>query len=313
MKVLVTGANGMVGRNLLAHPAAGKYEVLAPSSQGLDLRCPLDVEAYLATHKPDAIVHLAAVVGGIQANIDEPVRFLVSNTEMALSLFQAARKLGIKRILNVASSCMYPRNVSGLLTTDLLLTAPLEPTNEGYAISKIFSWKLLEYMVQEDPALQYKTVLPCNLYGVHDHFDSRKAHLVPAAIRKIVESHAAGDSDVLIWGDGTARREFMFAADFADFIWWAVPQIDRLPSPLNVGLGQDWTVREYYEKVADIVGYRGRFSFDPTKPAGMRQKLLGVDELNKLGWRAQTSLESGLTQTIAHYRTIMTATPGETH
>jgi GDP-L-fucose synthase len=307
MKVLITGANGMVGRNLLAHPAADRYEILAPSSRELNLCNGTAVVAYLETHRPDGVVHLAAVVGGIQANIDEPVRFLAANTEMALTLFQAVRSLGIKRILNVASSCIYPRNVSGTLSTDLLLSGALEPTNEGYAIGKIFSWKLLEYMGREDTSLHYKTVVPCNLYGLHDHFDLRKAHLVPAAIMKVAQSHDSGVRDVSIWGDGTARREFMFAADFADFIWWALPQIEHLPSPLNVGLGMDWSVKDYYEKIGELVGYHGRFSFDTSKPAGMKRKLLDVREVHKLGWRAPTSLESGLGQTIAHYRALVSA------
>jgi GDP-L-fucose synthase len=247
---------------------------------------------------------MAAVVGGIQANIDEPVRFLVANTEMALSLFQMARELGINRILNLTSSCMYPRNVSGMLTTDLLLTAPLEPTNEGYAIGKILSWKLLDYMARETPSLVYKTILPCNLYGIYDHFDPVKSHLVPAAVMKVVNAHRAGTPEVLIWGDGTARREFMFASDLADFIWWALPQLDRLPTPLNVGLGRDWTVREYYEKIAELIGYRGHFVYDTTKPAGMTRKLLDVSKVNALGWQAPTSLESGLAQTIAQYKSL---------
>lgn len=304
MRVLVTGSGGMVGRNLLEHPAATRFEIDAPSSTTLDLRDQSSVERYLRASRPDVIVHMAAVVGGIQANIDEPVRFLANNTQMALSLFQAAREVGVNRILNLTSSCMYPRNVEGKLTTDLLLTAPLEPTNEGYAIGKILSWKLLEYMVREDATLAYKTILPCNLYGPYDHFNSRKAHLVPAAIMKVIAAHESGAAEVEIWGDGTARREFMFARDLADFIWWAVPQLDALPSPLNVGLGQDWTVTEYYEAIARIVGYQGKFRYDTSKPAGMSRKLLDVDQVNALGWTAPTSLEDGLRQTIDFYRSL---------
>jgi nucleoside-diphosphate-sugar epimerase len=302
MRLLITGARGMVGRNLTAHHGAADYDLLTPGSAELDLRDPIATMAYLRTHRPDGIIHMAAVVGGIQANIDEPVRFLTANTEMALTLFTAARQLGISRILNVASSCMYPRNVQGTLTTDLLLSAPLEPTNEGYALSKIFSWKLLEYMNREDPTLIYRTILPCNLYGLYDHFDPRKSHLVPAAIMKVVTAHECGLGTVEIWGDGTARREFMFAADLADFIWWAMGRLETLPSPLNVGLGQDWSVREYYEAIAELVGYRRQFVYDPAKPAGMARKLLDVTELHGLGWTAPTALRDGLSQTIAYYR-----------
>lgn len=302
MKVLVTGANGMVGRNLMAHPSNAGFSVLAPSSATLNIQSRASVREYLEDHKPDVIVHLAAVVGGIQANIDEPVRFLVANTEMALNLFQEARATGVKRVLNVTSSCMYPRNISGVLTKDLLLAAPLEPTNEGYALGKILSWKLLEYMSREEPSLIYRTILPCNLYGLHDHFDPRKSHLVPAAIMKVVEAKEQGLNQVQIWGDGTARREFMFAADLANFIWWALPRLEELPTALNVGLGQDWSVREYYEQVADLVGWDGQFVYDATKPAGMARKLLDVSEVNSLGWHAPTSLRDGLMATIQHYQ-----------
>lgn len=301
MKVLVTGAHGMVGRNLIADPGAQAYEILSPRSSELDLRDLVGTSAYLATHRPDAIVHLAAVVGGIQANIDEPVRFLVANTEMALSLFQAARENGVTRLLNVTSSCMYPRNMEGTLSTDMLLTAPLEPTNEGYALGKILSWKLLEYMSKEDRSLLYRTILPCNLFGLYDHFDPRKSHLVPAAIMKIVDAVEKRAPEVSVWGTGQVRREFMFAADLAHFIWWALPQLDRLPSALNVGLGTDWTVQEYYQKIAELLGYEGRLIYDYSKPEGMTRKLLDVSEITARGWRAPTSLEEGLQRTIDHY------------
>ena len=307
MKLLVTGGGGMVGRNVLGHPGMAAYELLAPGSRELDLRDPVATGAYLDQHRPDAIIHLAAIVGGIQANIDEPVRFLAANSLMALSLFEQARRLGIKTILNIASSCMYPRNIENTLTTDLILTAPLEPTNEGYALSKIMGAKLLEYMVREDSSLHYRTILPCNLYGLYDHFDLRKSHLVPAAIMKMVDAVDTGARDVSVWGDGTARREFMFATDLADFIIWALPRLSSLPLYLNVGLGRDWSVRDYYETIAKIVGFDGQLVFDPTKPAGMKRKLLNVDDVHRLGWRAATSLEHGLAQTIAHYRAIKAA------
>lgn len=202
MKLLVTGGGGMVGRNVLGHPGMAAYELLAPGSRELDLRDPVATGAYLDQHRPDAIIHLAAIVGGIQANIDEPVRFLAANSLMALSLFEQARRLGIKTILNIASSCMYPRNIENTLTTDLILTAPLEPTNEGYALSKIMGAKLLEYMVREDSSLHYRTILPCNLYGLYDHFDLRKSHLVPAAIMKMVDAVDTGARDVSVWEMG---------------------------------------------------------------------------------------------------------------
>ncbi len=304
MRILITGAGGMVGRNLLSHSRAKSVEPLTPNSRELDLRDAASVRSYIRHHRPDAIIHLAAVVGGIQANIDQPVRFLADNAEMALALFREARSQGIDRILNVASSCMYPRNVEGALSPDLFLTAPLEPTNEGYAISKILGMRLLEYMVREDPSLAYRTIVPCNLYGRFDHFDLRKSHLVPAAVMKVVDAQRTGADEVAVWGDGTARREFMFAADLADFIWWALYRLKQLPSPLNVGTGVDYSVREYYETIAELVGYRGDLSFDASKPAGMKRKLLDVTQVNELGWKSTTSLRTGLSRTIEYYREL---------
>jgi GDP-L-fucose synthase len=301
MKLLITGAGGMVGCNLLAHIPKDSVEILAPSSKALDLLDPVATRHYLATQQPDTIVHLAAVVGGIQANLDEPVRYLAANTQIALNLFSAAREIGVRKILNVASSCMYPKGIQDPLTVDLLMKAPLEPTNEGYAIGKIFSWKMLEYMSKEDPRLIYKTIVPCNLYGPYDHFDLRRSHMVAAAIMKVVAAKQNRAESVTIWGDGTARREFMFASDLANFIWWALPQLDRLPNPLNVGIGRDWSVKDYYEQIATHVGYNGSFDFDVSRPAGMARKLLDVSVVNGLGWTATTSLSAGLSDTIAYY------------
>jgi len=304
MKVLITGASGMVGRNLLNHFSAREFEILAPSSKELELRDAAAVHNWLERERPEAIVHLAAVVGGIQANIDEPTRFLSANIDMAMALFNSARRLGIKRILNVASSCMYPRDMVDPLTPDLILTAPLEPTNEGYALSKIIGERLLAYMVREDQNLIYRTIMPCNLYGEYDHFDLRKSHLVPAAVMKMVDAQLTSAPAVTVWGDGTARREFMFSADLADFIWWALPKLDHLPLLLNVGTGIDYTVREYYETIGALIGYRGKLIFDLNKPAGMKRKLLDVSVVNALGWKALTSLETGLLKTIEHHAQV---------
>lgn len=307
MKVLVTGATGMVGRNLLSDPRAADYEVLAPGRSVIDLTDAASCDAWFKQNRPDAVVHLAAVVGGIQANINEPVRFLVENIQIALNLFAAARANGVGVFLNVGSSCMYPRNIEGVLSLPLLLSAPLEPTNEGYALAKIVSWKLAEYLRREDPALQYKTIVPCNLYGLYDHFDAVRSHMVPAAIMKVVAAAEEGRDEVEIWGDGTARREFMFARDLADFIWTWLPRVEDLPDVMNVGVGQDHSVTEYYEAIAAAVGYTGGFKYDPSKPAGMKRKLLDVSQQDDLGWRPKTSLADGIRETLQYYRTVRTA------
>lgn len=290
----------MVGRNLLADPRAGEHEILTPGRKDLDLR---DGQACIAAFKawrPDVVVHCAAVVGGIQANINEPVRFLADNALIGLSVLEAARQAGVGSLLNIGSSCMYPRDVDGVLDPSLLLSAPLEPTNEGYALAKILSWKLAEYMRREQPELQYKTIVPCNLYGPHDDFDPLRSHLVPAAMRKVLRAATTGEPTVDIWGDGQARREFMYAGDLADFIWTWLPRIESLPDLMNVGVGKDHTVTEYYQAAAAIAGFEGRFVYDATKPVGMRRKLLDVSAQEALGWRPTTGLEQGMRQTIEH-------------
>jgi len=308
MRILITGASGMIGRNLLADARSGQHEILAPDRRALDLRDAAATAAYLRTHKPDAVVHLAAVVGGIQANIDEPVRFLGENLAMGLNVLNAARGAGVTRLLNVASSCMYPRDFDGTLSPDLLLSARLEPTNEGYALAKIVTWKLAEYMAREDEGLVYKTVVPCNLYGRYDHFDAVRSHLVPAAVMKVLGAIARGAPTIEIWGDGTARREFMFGADLADFIWEWLPRLGDLPDLTNVGVGADHTVTEYYETVARVAGYRGGFVYDPSRPAGMKRKLLDVSQQRRLGWQPGTPLETGIRETIAYYRSLQSRT-----
>lgn len=304
MKLLVTGATGMVGRNLLADPRATGQDILRPGRAELDVRDRAACVAYMRAHRPDAVIHLAAVVGGIQANIDEPVRFLTDNSQMAMAVIGAARDAGVRTLLNIASSCMYPKDCDGVLSPDLLLTGPLEPTNEGYALAKLLSWKLCDYVAREAPELIYRTLVPCNLYGLHDDFSPTKSHMIPAAIRKVVEAMDRGEGEVEIWGDGLARREFMFAGDLADFIWTWVERAEALPDLINVGVGEDLTINDYYAEVARAAGYAGRFAHDLTRPTGMRRKLLEVSTQTELGWRPKTSLQDGLRRTIDHYRSL---------
>lgn len=302
MKILVTGASGMVGRNILAHARSSCYDILAPSRSELDLR---DAEAttnWFRRHCPDAVIHAAGTVGGIQANINHPVQFVIDNVRIGVSLFTAARSVGVPKIINLGSSCMYPRDRQNALTPDDLLDGKLEPTNEGYALAKIVAWKIGAYMRREDPSLIYKTLIPCNLFGLYDHFDPVRSHLVPATIMKLTTATETGAREVEVWGDGTARREFMFASDLADFIWTFLPRLEELPDVMNVGIGTDRTVREYYEATARIVGYTGEFRFDAAKPVGMQRKLVDVSVQRQLGWQPRHSLEDGIALTVQHYQ-----------
>ncbi|MBU9698234.1 GDP-L-fucose synthase [Rhodobacteraceae bacterium HSP-20] len=300
-RLLITGGSGMVGRNLREHPAIAGWQVLAPSSAELDLTDAAAVRRWLADHRPDAVIHAAGLVGGIQANMARPVDFLVINAAIGQSVILGAREAGITRFINLASTCMYPRGMDTPLSEDMVLTGELEPTNEGYAIAKILATRLCQYIRREDASLHYKTLIPCNLYGRHDKFDPAHSHLVPAVIHKVHQAKQAGSDSVEIWGDGTARREFLYAGDLADATLRALDRIDTLPDLMNVGLGHDHSINDYYAAAAEVVGWTGRFVHDLSRPVGMKRKLSDVSCLSAWGWQAPTSLRDGLRRTYDFY------------
>ncbi|WP_345841989.1 GDP-L-fucose synthase [Shewanella algae] len=302
MKVLLTGANGMVGRNILEVAPKYSYEFLTPSSTELNLLNADSVSQYINEHQPDIVIHAAGIVGGIQANMAKPVKFLVDNMLIGLNIITAANDGGVKKFLNLSSSCMYPRNATNPLSENLILKGELEPTNEGYALAKIASTRLCEYISKENvEARLYKTIIPCNLYGRFDKFDPNHSHMIPAVIRKIYEAKRTKQLEIDIWGDGEARREFMYAEDLAEFVFFALDNFERMPQNLNVGLGVDYTINDYYEVVAKVVGYDGKFKHDLHKPVGMKQKLIDDTKLKEFGWSYNTSLETGIRKTYEYF------------
>lgn len=301
IRILVTGGGGMVGRNLLEHHGMSSFEVLAPRSRELDLCDFKAVQEYLHKYQPDLVIHAAGKVGGIQANMREPVGFLLENLDMGRNIVWAAHQAGIKRLINLGSSCMYPRNHSEPLREEMVLKGELEPTNEGYALAKVVTARLCEYIMREDASFKYKTVIPCNLYGSHDKFDPAHSHLIPAIIHKIYQAKQGGEALVEIWGDGTARREFMYAGDLADALVRAVVEFDALPSVMNIGLGHDYTINEYYQAAAEVMGYTGEFVHDLSKPVGMARKLVCVERQLEWGWAAKSDLRAGIEKTYSFY------------
>ena len=299
--LLLTGGSGMVGRNILEHPAAGDWTILAPASRELDLTDAGAVTDYVAAHKPDLVIHAAGQVGGIQANMAHPVAFLERNTAMGRNIIMAAYQSGVRNLLNLASTCMYPRAAENPLREEMILTGALEPTNEGYALAKIMATRLCQYIRREDESAQYKTLIPCNLYGRHDKFDPKHSHLLPAIIHKVHLAKENGEKTVEIWGDGTARREFMYAGDLADAVMKAASDIESLPELMNCGLGHDHTINAYYETVADVIGWDGEFTHDLSKPVGMKQKLCSTDRQDGWGWTAPTTLRDGVKITYDFY------------
>lgn len=291
----------MVGRNIAEYLEGGKYTLLIPSSSELNLLNKKAVDEYLRTNTPDIVIHCAGIVGGIQANIAHPVRFLVDNTQMGLNIVMGAYEAGIKQFINMSSSCMYPREAANPLGEELILKGELEPTNEGYAIAKITSTRLCEYIHREDESFKYKTVIPCNLYGKYDKFDPKHSHMLPAVIKKIHDAKVNKNDALDIWGDGEARREFMYAEDLADFIAYALENFEAMPQNINVGLGHDYTINQYYRAIAEVIGYKGEFVHDLTKPVGMKQKLIDDTKLQEFGWKYKTSLEDGIQKIYDYY------------
>ena len=245
MRILLTGASGMVGRNFMGHAFAKEHEVLSPTRRDLDLCDYAAVIDWIRKHRPSIVVHAAGKVGGIQANMREPVSFFVDNLKIGMNVVMAARNNNIENLINLGSSCMYPPNVSIPSSEDMILQGGLEPTNEGYALAKIAVARLCSYIYAEDNKYQYKTLVPCNIYGRHDKFSPEHSHMVPALIRKVHDAKKNNQLILDIWGDGTARREFMYAGDLVDCMWNAVINFDSVPKIMNVGLGYDLSVNQY--------------------------------------------------------------------
>ncbi len=301
LKILITGSRGMVGRSIVEFSKSKDYTLLTPNSSELNLLNRTSVDDYIKINKPDIVIHCAGIVGGIQANMSNPVKFLVDNTQMGLNIIMSSHEAGIKKFINMSSSCMYPREAINPLGEELILKGELEPTNEGYALAKITSTRLCEYINKEDSSFKYKTVIPCNLYGKYDKFDPKHSHMLPAVIKKIHEAKIHERETLDIWGDGTARREFMYAQDLADFIYYAIENFEKIPQNINVGLGKDYTINEYYKAISEVIGYKGKFIHDLTKPIGMKQKLIDDTKLKEFGWKHKTSLKEGIKKIYEYY------------
>ncbi len=305
MKILLTGSTGMVGRNILENKRSKEYTFLTPSRRELDL---LNFEAtlsYMENNMPDFVIHAAGVVGGIQANISYPIKFLVDNTDIGRNVIMASKKAGIKNLLNLSSSCVYPRTGRNPLSEEIILKGELEPTNEGYALAKIFAMRLCQYISEQEERYQYKTIIPCNLYGRFDNFSEAHSHMIPAVIKKIHQAKVMRNKNVDIWGDGTARREFMYAGDLAELIFFSISKFEKMPQNMNVGIGKDYSINEYYNTIREIIEFEGVFEHDLTRPTGMKQKLVDDSKLREFGWEHKTSLKEGISKTYEYYKSII--------
>ena len=292
-KIFVSGHRGMVGSALVRRLEAAGYEhILERSRSELDLLDQSAVHAFFERERPDYVFMAAAKVGGIQANDTQRADFLYENLVIQANLIHGAHLAGVQRLMFLGSSCIYPRDCPQPIKEEYLLTGPLEPTNEPYAIAKIAGIKLCESYNRQH-GRQYISVMPTNLYGPNDNYDLASSHVLPALIRKAHEAKQRGDEELAVWGSGTPRREFLYVDDLADA---CVHLMERAyDGPLvNIGSGEDLTIRELAETVMEAVGCKARIVFDASKPDGTPRKLLDVSRLAALGWRARTPLREGI-------------------
>lgn len=306
-RIFITGHRGMVGSAIVRRLQAGGYSNLITRTHAeLDLLDQRAVHAFLAEQQPDYIFIAAAKVGGIQANNQYRADFIYQNLLIEANLIHGAHLAGVQRLMFLGSSCIYPRDCPQPIQEDYLLTGPLEPTNEPYALAKIAGIKLAE-SYNRQYGRQYVSVMPTNLYGPNDNYDLANSHVLPALIRKAHEAKLRGDAEYVVWGSGTPRREFLYVDDLADACVHLMAQ--GYDGPLvNIGTGQDVTIRELAETVMQVVGFEGRIVYDSSKPDGTPRKLLDVSRLAGLGWGARVALRQGIELAYADMRARVLST-----
>ncbi len=299
-KIWVAGHNGMVGAACVRRLAREGCNVLTVPRAALDLRRQSEVEAWLFDNKPDAVILAAARVGGIGANSAQPADFIYDNLAIETNVIHGAHRVGVKKLLFLGSSCIYPKHAAQPIAEEALLSAALEPTNEWYAVAKIAGIKLCQ-AYRRQHGCDFISAMPCNLYGPGDTYDAQNSHVIPALMMKMNAARETGAKTVTLWGTGAPLREFMYVDDLADALVFLLQSYsDELH--VNTGSGAEISIANLARLIADVTGYRGGISFDASKPDGTPRKLMDSSRLNGMGWRASTKLEDGLKQAWKSYK-----------
>lgn len=303
-KIFIAGRGGQVGSSIERKFRANGFEnIVGLRSRELDMREQSLMREYFAKEKPDYVVLAAAKVGGIMANIQAPAEFLYDNLAIQNNVIECSRCYGVKKLLFLASSCIYPRLSPQPMKEEYLLDGKLEPTNEGYAIAKIAGLKMCQYY-NTQYGTDYISVMPCNIYGYGDNFSPTRSHVVAALIRKVHNAKKSKAKTIPIWGTGSARRELMFVDDLADACFFLFNNYSGNEF-FNVGTGSDVSIKELVELIMDVVDYHAELEFDPSKPDGMPRKLMDVAKLTNAGWTAKTSLVDGLAMTYKYFLDVI--------
>jgi len=300
LRVWVAGHRGMVGSALVRRLATEKCEILTATHAQLDLTRQADVERWMAEKRPDVVFMAAARVGGIHANNSFPVEFLLNNMAIEMNILRIAADMGVRKLMFLGSSCQYPREADQPIAEETLLAGPLEPTNQWYAIAKIAGIKMVE-ACRRQLGSDFISVTPTNLYGIGDNFDPEHSHVIPALMRRLHEAKLYDTPEIVIWGSGTPRREFMNVDDAADACVFLMKNYSEAET-INVGTGSDIAIKELAESLAGVVGYEGRFSYDTSKPDGMPRKLLDSSRLLAMGWQPGMALPNGLEATYQWFQ-----------
>ena len=295
-KIYLAGHRGLVGGALLRRlQADGFGNIITRTSKELDLRDQAATRAFFGAERPEVVILAAARVGGILANSQFPADFILDNIQIAANTLQAAHETGVRKLLNLGSSCIYPKLAPQPLHEDALLTGPLEPTNRAYAVAKIAAIEMCDSL-RAQFGDDFISAMPTNLYGPHDNFDLQGSHVLPALLRKTHEAKKSGAESVEIWGSGTPKREFLHCDDLADACLFLLDNFSQ-PGPINVGTGVDLSIRELADMVREVVGFTGELRFDASKPDGTPRKLMDVSRLQNAGWSAKIGLREGLEST----------------